>query len=443
METMPETIAAAAERAGENRLRTENNVVCTFCGCLCDDISVDVEDCAPPKIVKVRGACSNGRTMFDNYHTGPALPRLRGERVSWEEAVAAAGDILRNAKAPLIYGFSSSSSEAQRIAVHLGDILGATMDTTSSVCHGPTGLAMQAVGESSCTLGEVRNRADLLVFWGCNPMASHSRHFTRYSLMPKGRYTPGGKKDRRMIVADVRPTASTKTADTFLQLRQGSDFEVLHAMRHILRGGTLHGPVGGIEPKALAQVVEEMRSCRYGVAFMGMGLTMTRGRDLNVRELFSLVTDLNAHTRFAVVPMRGHGNVTGADQVFTWQIGFPFAVSMARGYPRYGPGEFTAVDALARGEADAAVILSSDPGAHFPRGAVEYMAKIPTIVLDPEESLSASTATLWFPVAKYGIDTPGTCYRMDTIPIRARAFLPAARMSDEEVLRDLIREVER
>lgn len=162
---------------------------------------------------------------------------------------------------------------------------------------------------------------------------------------------------------------------------------------------------------------------------------------MNVRELFALVTDLNAHTRFSVIPMRGHGNVTGADQVFTWQTGFPFAVNLARGYPRYGPGEYTAVDMFAKRETDAALILSSDPGAHFPKKAVDYMKEIPLVVMDPEKSLSAEIAKVWLPVAKYGIDSPGTAYRMDTVPLLARALIPAHRPSDEEVLTKIIKEI--
>ena len=34
----------------------------------------------------------------------------------------------------------------------------------------------------SCTLGEVKNRADLLIYWGGNPAECHPRHFTRYTL---------------------------------------------------------------------------------------------------------------------------------------------------------------------------------------------------------------------------------------------------------------------
>lgn len=419
--------------------RTEN-VICTFCGCLCDDLVVEHEE---GRIVKVLKACANGQGHFREYDPSPRSPRLKRRDVSWDEAYSAAGEILRSSRSPLIYGLSSAVTEAQRRAVELADRLGAVVDSTSSVCHGPTGLAMQGVGEPTCTLGEVRNRADLLLFWGCNPLASHPRHFARYSTA-KGRLTPEGRKSRTLIVVDVRPTAATKAADIFVQVEQGRDYEVLTALRALVQGKTMERPsVGGVARETLVDLAERFKHCRYGVAFMGMGLTMTRGRDLNVAELFSLVSDLNDHTRFSVIPMRGHGNVSGADQVTTWQCGFPFAVSFARGYPQYGPGEFTAVDFIARGDADAAVILASDPGAHFPRKAAERLREIPTIVIDPAESLSASQATLWLPTGVAGIDTAGSSYRMDGVALRLRPFLKAQRPSDEEVLVRLIEEVTR
>lgn len=416
------------------------NVVCTFCGCLCDDIVVEVDG---GRLVKVLKACANGQGHFRDYDPSPRLPRLRGREVSWEEAYAAAGAILRASHSPLIYGLSSAVTEAQRRAVELADRLGAFLDSTSSVCHGPTGLAMQAVGEPTCTLGEVRNRADLLLFWGCNPAAAHPRHFARYATA-RGRLTPQGRKDRTIVVVDVRPTAATKGADLFLQVRQGGDFELLTALRALVRGCPMEAPsVGGLPRESLVDLAERLKTCRYGVAFMGMGLTMTRGRDLNVAELFSLVADLNEHTRFSVIPMRGHGNVTGADQVTTWQCGFPFAVSFARGYPQYGPGEFTAVDVLARGDADSALVVASDPVAHFPRRAADRLQALPTIVLDPAESLAAASATLWMPTGLAGIDTPGSSYRMDGVALRLRPFLERHRPSDEEVLKRLIEEVRR
>ncbi len=415
------------------------HVACTFCGCVCDDLVVELEG---SRIAGVSRACSVGRGLLDEYDAEVRPPVLGGREVDWEEAVEAAASILDQADSPLIYGLSSSAVEAQRKAVELADRIGAIIDTTSSVCHGPTGLAMQAVGEATCTLGEVRDRADLIVFWGCNPAASHPRHFGRFSLTPKGALTPGGRQDRTAVVVDVRPTGSSKQADHFLQVDVGADFEVLTALRSLVKGNDLEaGSIGGIHVSRLKDLVQRMKTCRYGVVFMGMGLTMSRGRHQNVGELFSLVAELNEYARFSVIPMRGHGNVAGADQVLTWSSGYPFAVSFARGYPQYGPGEFSAVDVLARGEADAALVIASDPVAHFPRRAAEHLERIPTIVLDPARSLTAAIAQVVFPTASYGLDAAGTAYRMDNVPIPLRALFASGRPTDEDILDRIIEAV--
>ena len=138
------------------------NVTCTFCGCLCDDIIIEVEN---NRISRVRRACANGRGIFLDHDPTPKKPAVAGREVEWEDAVAAAAKILTRADSPLIYGLSSSACEAQRKAIELADLLGAIVDTTSSVCHGPTGLAMQAVGETHCHFGrstESRRSAHLL-----------------------------------------------------------------------------------------------------------------------------------------------------------------------------------------------------------------------------------------------------------------------------------------
>jgi formylmethanofuran dehydrogenase subunit B len=269
------------------------------------------------------------------------------------------------------------------------------------------------------------------------------RHFARYSVTAKGKLTPNGRKDRTIAIVDVRPTISTKRADMFLQVQPTSDYEVLAVLRALIKGESVdRSEVGGVPISQLQELAERMKSCRFGVVLMGMGLTQTLGRDLNVSQLFTLVAELNDYTRFAVIPMRGHGNVTGADQVMTWQCGFPFAVSFARGFPRYGPGEFTAVDMLARGEADAALILASDPVAHFPYTAARHLERIPTIAMDPIDSMTTDVAHVHFPTAGSGIDAPGTAYRMDGVAIRLRPVLPRSRPTDEEILSQLIDKIQ-
>ena len=413
-----------------------NDVVCNYCGCLCDDLEVTVKK---EKITKVTKGCVIAR----NRLLAPqelVRCRVNGEDTALSAALSAAAAILSRAKNPLIYGLSSTTCEAQKIAVEIAEIIGANLDSTASVCHGPGSMARQMVGLPTCTLGEVKNRADLVIFWGANPAEAHLRHMERYSVIPKGMYMPEGKKGRKTVVVDVRKTQPAKAADIFIQLKQGYDYEGISVLRALLAGEKpAVAEVGGVALKTWEELLEAMKNAHYGVCFFGMGLTMTRGKFNNVRNAIALVRDLNKITRFTIVPMRGHGNVAGVEQVLSWQTGFPFAINFSRGYPRYNPGEFTAVDLLARGEVDAALIIASDPGAHFPATALEHLRKIPVVMIDSAENCTSEMADVVIPVAAAGIAATGTVYRLDNVPLSLKKLIDSPYCSDEKVL-DMLKE---
>ncbi len=417
--------------------RLVENATCTFCGCVCDDMDLTV-DLDARRITKAKNACVLGRAWFSE-HTVEDRPfaLIEGKPATTEEGVEAAAQILAKARFPIIYGLSDTTCEAQRQAVAIGDMIRGTVDTTTSVCHGPSGIAFQGVGESTATLGEIKNRADLVVYWGGNPAESHPRHFTRYAVTPKGMYVPNGKKDRTVVLVDVRRTPSAPVADIFVQVKPGKDFEVLWTLRALVKGRRVDPTIEectGVPLTTLEDLAQRMKSCRYGVLFFGMGLTMTRGRHFNSGAVLALATDLNQYTHFVAKPVRGHGNVTGADNVVSWQTGYPFGVNFSRGYPRFNPGEFTTVDALARGDTDAALIIASDPASNFPRAAVEHLKCIPVIALDPKPSDTTQLARVAFTTATYGINTGGTVYRMDDVPITLRPAFESPYPSDEQIL---------
>ena len=420
-----------------DNIRTVEHATCTFCGCVCDDMDLTV-DLDAKRITKAKNACTLGRAWFAE-HTIEDRPfaLIDGKAATTEEAVEAAAQILVAARLPIIYGLSDTTCEAQRQAVAICDLMHGNIDTTTSVCHGPSGIAFQGVGESTATLGEIKNRADLVVYWGGNPAESHPRHFTRYAVTPKGRYIPNGRKDRYVVLVDVRRTPSAPVADLFIQIKPGHDFELLWALRALVKGRKVDPNLAertGVSLATMEDLTQRMKSCRYGVLFFGMGLTMTRGRHFNSGAVLALATDLNEFTHFVAKPVRGHGNVTGADNVVSWQTGYPFGVNFSRGYPRFNPGEYTTVDLLARGEADAAMIIASDPASNFPRPAIEHMKRIPVIALDTKPTDTTQLAKVAFTTSTYGINTSGTVYRMDDVPITLRPAFESPYPSDEEVL---------
>ena len=428
----------------EPELKIVEDATCTFCGCVCDDIELTVKG---HEITKAKRACVLGKAWFLNHSVDDRPSCLiKGKPAAVEEGIERAAHILTKARYPLMYGLSDTTTESQRVAVSIADWVGANVDTTTSVCHGPSGMAFQGVGEVTCSLGEVRNRGDLIIFWGSNPAESHPRHFTRYSLMPKGMFVPNGRKDRTCVVIDVRKTKSAKTADIFIQLKPRSDFEALWTLRALCAGVELEAEQvladTGVELAVWQDLMDRMKAARFGVCFFGMGLTMTRGKHANTEALLALTRDMNQHTRFVCKPNRGHGNVTGADNVVAWRTGYPFGVNLARGYPRFNPGEYTASDVLARQEADAAIIIASDPMANFSEPARQHLKSIPYIAFDPKETPTTRAAEVAFTVATYGINIPGTVYRMDDVPIPLRPAFDCHHPSDMEILQGIEKRVQ-
>src|SRR5205823_5697870 len=113
---------------------------------------------------------------------------------------------------------------------------------------------------------------------------------------------------------------------------------------------------------------------------------------------------------------------------------------------RFNPGEYTAADVLARREADAALIVASDPMANFSQPAREHLKSIPYVALDPKESPTTRHAAVAFCVATYGINVPGTVYRMDDVPIPLRPAFDSPYASDETVLKAIekrVREIQK
>jgi formylmethanofuran dehydrogenase subunit B len=427
-----------------NSMKIVEDATCTFCGCVCDDIELHVEH--DDKIVKAKRACVLGTSWFLNHEVEdrPSCT-IEGQPASVEEGIERAAQLLSASRYPLVYGLSDTTTESQRVAVSIADWIGSNVDTTTSVCHGPSGMAFQAVGEVTCSLGEVRNRGDLIIFWGSNPAESHPRHFTRYSLMPKGMFLPGGRKDRTCVVIDVRKTKSAKAADIFIPIAPRKDFEALWILRALAKEIELDAEQvqqdTGQPLEVWQDLMKRMKAATFGVIFFGMGVTMTRGKHANSEALLCLARDMNKYTRFVCKPNRGHGNVTGADNVVTWRTGYPFGVNLGRGYPRFNPGEYTASDVLARHEADAALIIASDPMANFSEPARQHLKSIPYVALDPKDTPTTRNATVAFNVATYGINVPGTVYRMDDVPISLRPAFPSPHPSDFEVLQGIERRV--
>lgn len=114
------------------------NVVCPFCGCLCDDLEILVEN---NHIVGTRNACRIGNAKFMHFegavrYTEPLMREDKRDdfkKVDWDTAIDETARILAEATRPLLYGWSSTETHAQIVGVELAELLGAVIDNTATI----------------------------------------------------------------------------------------------------------------------------------------------------------------------------------------------------------------------------------------------------------------------------------------------------------------------
>jgi len=182
---------------------------------------------------------------------------------TFTRAVDRAARILINAKYPLLYGWSQTSCEAISKGIELAELVGGLADNTTTSCHGPTILGLQDVGEATCTMGEVRHSAHLVIYWGCNPVHSHPRHTNRFTVFSQGRFRRT-RKDRKLIVVDVTRTDTAKLADRFVQVKPNGDYELLTALRAAARGEEIEqDSIAGVPVEVVEEIADMMVECEF------------------------------------------------------------------------------------------------------------------------------------------------------------------------------------
>jgi len=360
-------------------------------------------------------------------------------KAEWSEAINRASEILLSAKRPLIFMGNETSCEAMEVGLHLGEYLGAVVDSNSTVCHGPTAMGIQEAGRVGSTAGQGKQRSDLTIYWGSNPLESMPRHMSRYAIYPRGYWTRRGRFDRTVITVDPRRSKTAENSDLHVQLKPNTDYELLSALLTLLHGKRPHPSieeVTGVSIDQMEEMLEMMKGCNFGSIYVGLGIASSYGTHRNAELAFNLVKELNSYTKFVI----GALHVAGFNQIATYLYGYPFGLDFSRGYPRYNPGEFTAVDLLREKDVDAALIVSADLASHFPAACAKYLAEIPVVCIDIAPCPTTMVSDVVLPGVIDAMECDGTFYRLDDVSIYSRPFTSSPfefTASNEDTLKQL------
>ena len=396
--------------------RTVANVTCLGCGCACDDIAVVV---TRDRIAEARNACALGAAWFGDGSV-PAETRVNGRSASLEQALTEAARLLTGAKRPLVYLAGDVSCETQREAVAIADRLHAAIDSLAATAA-PAVLAAQRRGRAGATLGEIRQRADLVVFWAVDPSARYPRYASRYAVDPSGVAAPQGRASRTLIAVDVGERRGPAEAHGRLAIAPADEVDSLEIMRAVVQERAA-GADARFQPAI--DLARRMTEARYAVIVADGEPGPIPADPARAEALVTLAQALNGPTRCALSTLRGGGNRSGADAVLTWQTGFPFAVDFARGYPSYQPRSDAAV-LLGGGEVDAALVIGAP--ATLPEPVAAALAQVRSVAIGPQASAASFQPAVAVDTGAAGIHEGGTAFRMDDVPLPLRPSLDGAR----------------
>ena len=375
------------------------NVTCPFCSLLCDDLSIRASG---SKLTVSANACKLARQGFSR--PAPAAEaHIAGVAAPLERALTRAARLLQKSRKTLIAGLGTDVN-GLRAALRLAERIDAAL-LHEQEPHALQHLqALQARGGIMTTLGEVKNRADTVLFIGNNVTGSHPRFIER-CINPAQALFAGPHRKLGYLGKPGRTELDGCEAHQRVALSSRRSHGLanhLALLRAALRQPQLPDATELPAPERdkLKQLVDMVAKAQYGVLVWSPAALPQAQAGLIIGACLDLLRDLNVTQRFAGLALGGNNGGASWQSVATWQTGFPAGVNFTNGHP----------SANAPPATDADCLLWVSGFSRQPPPASE----LPTIILSPHRA-GAGAADVYLPTGVPGLDHGGNLFRTDGV----------------------------
>ncbi len=397
------------DKTSKTTATTTRDVTCPFCGILCDDLVIQNQN---EKLKVLNSSCPRAITAYEGK-VPENSPKLKGKKVSLDEAIDAICRILKKSHTPLFAGLGSDAGGLRQV-MHLADKTGAVLDHMHGNALIRNTLALQDLGWITTTMSEIRNRADLIIFAGTDA-TNFPRFFERVVWNKQSMFNL--KNDKRQIVyigdklntkAGINPNGKRPTV---LNCKTEQIGEIISSLHALVAGATLDvKEIVGIRIATLEKLAEQMKSAKYGVIVWTPGELDIPHAELTIQNFCEVAKYLTRITRFAGFSLAGNDGATTANSVCAWQSGYPLRVNFNKGYPDYDAHHYSTSNVLKNKEVDTLLWISS-----FSSNINSPRASIPTMVLATPDTKLNFKPDVFIPVSTPGIDHTGQLFRTDSV----------------------------
>jgi formylmethanofuran dehydrogenase subunit B len=322
--------------------------VCTACALLCDDCVVR------PAEGRFERLCERGAESFRRHHAAGATrvaATIDGRPADVAAAIAAAATRLSAARRVLVTGLNDLTIEGVTKACDVAEALGAAIAPAVDDERHPGGSMIARCGEITAAWEELRDRADLVIFWGHDPADSHPRFVERFVAPPL-------PFPRRTIAVGRVPLRLPPSADHVHLSLDADDDDV--DLARLLLASVLERPLGAA-PERLRDAALALRSAIDAARCVGIVTGRPDPLGLSAWGVIGVVRALSRRLPAFEVPLDSGAhapNAAGAKAVLTWRYGANASTARA-GDAGGSPAE--AIDLVATGAVDAILALGRLP----------------------------------------------------------------------------------
>ena len=410
---------------------SKSQCTCTACPLLCEDIKLEPAG--------AHSACSFGKAAFDAAAAAFAAGSeawINGKPEGLQAAIDRAAADLIAARRVLITGLADATLEAVTAACDLAESLGAAIDAglpESAQAAGPT---IARAGGVTAAWDELRDRADLVIFWCSDPTASHPRFVERFIAPPLA-----SGKPRVCIALGSGP--ALPLGREFSQLPLASDLavEAARCLQVLVAGRELADTLPLLDTgfAATCTALQTAIGAADCVAIVSSNAADPVGlEDWSIVHLVRTIAHLKPAFQILLGAgtAAGGGNGAGAAAVCTWRYAAAGAIARAdRSGGLFLPGEADARRLIKWGEVDAVVAV----GRLSPLIEAAIMARGPALSVvricdQPQPVPPAGSHVVQLRSASQLLATPGTMLREDGCQV----VLTVARDSTTPLLRELL-----
>jgi len=409
------------------------DVPCPFCSLICDDLIIQNQS-GNLKIKK------NGcRISVDRFERSlPQIkPTINSKTATLDEAISQAAGILKKSIAPLIAGLGTDVC-GMRSVMDLADKTGAIIDHMFNDGATRNFLVLQDLGWVMTTMGEIKNRADLIIFAGTDA-SNYPRFYERVVWNKKSMFISDVHHPDIVYIGENLDTSQGKSPSgkkpTHLKCPQDEIGEVISVLHALIGGNKTQekDEIAGIKMEKLEKLAQQMIGASYGVIVWAPGELDFPHAELTIQNFCEITKYLNRETRFAGFFLGGNDGGMSANNVSAWQSGFPLRVNFSKGYPEHDSQKYATANVLKNKEADTLLWISSfNPGIKPPR------AKIPTIVLATPDTKLGFKPDVFIPISTPGVDHSGQMIRTDSV---VSLSLKKVRNSDYPSVKEVVRRI--